>query len=124
MSVFAQDTELTKRKIVEFANIKQVPEVAVGLSILSGVSVEHLDHLFRAGNGFGLMVLCRSLALDWQTTYVVIMARRIAKQLEESDTDDLREQYAALTIPSAQRVLRFWQGRQKVTKRIFQAAPG
>ena len=30
MSVFAQDTELTKRKIVEFANIKQVPEVAVG----------------------------------------------------------------------------------------------
>ena len=124
MSAFAQDTELTKRKIVEFANIKQVPEVAVGLSILSGVSVEHLDHLFRAGNGFGLMVLCRSLALDWQTTYVVIMASRTAKQLEESDTDDLREQYAALTIPSAQRVLRFWQGRQTVAKRVFQAAPG
>jgi len=123
MSAFAQDTELTKRKIVEFANIKQVPEVAVGLSILSGASVEHIDHLFRAGNGFGLMVLCRSLGLDWPTTYVVIMASRAAKTLTESDTVDLREQYAALTIPSAQRVLRFWQGRQKMAKRVFPAAP-
>jgi len=124
MSVFAQDTELTKRKIVEFANIKQVPEVAVGLSILSGTAVEHIDHLFRAGNGFGLMVLCRSLTLDWQTTYAVIMASRAAKILGDSDTDDLREQYAALTVPSAQRVVRFWQGRQKVAKHVVQTAPG
>lgn len=124
MSAFAQDTELMKRKIVEFANIKQVPEVAVGLSILSGVSPEHIDHLFRASNGFGLMVLCRSLAFDWQTAFVVIMASRKSKELEGMPTGDLREQYAALTIPSAQRVLRFWQGRQIVTKRVFQAAPG
>ena len=120
---------------VIYTGLRQTPEMiasaavqedvdVIGLSILSGVSVEHLDHLFRAGNGFGLMVLCRSLALDWQTTYVVIMASRTAKQLEESDTDDLHEQYAALTIPSAQRVLRFWQGRQTVAKRVFQTAPG
>ena len=57
-------------------------------------------------------------------TYVVIMASRTAKQLEESDTDDLREQYAALTIPSAQRVLRFWQGRQKVANAFFKPRPG
>ena len=123
MSAFAQDTELTKRKIVEFANIKQVAEVAVGLSILSGVPAEHIDHLFRAGNGFGLMVLCRSLTLDWQTTYVVIMAGRRANKSQEGDADALRDQYAALTVPSAQRVLRFWQGRQTVAKRIFQASP-
>jgi uncharacterized protein (DUF2336 family) len=118
----AQDTELTKRKIVEFANTKQTAEVAVGLSILSGAPVEQIDRLFHAGNGFGLMVLCKSLGLDWQTTHVVIMASHAAKDLGEAEIVDLREQYVALTIPSAQRVLRFWQGRQNVAKRVFQEA--
>ena len=116
----AQDTELTKRKIVEFANTKRTAEVAVGLSILSGAPIEQIDRLFHAGNGFGLMVVCKSLALDWQTTQVVIMASRAAKSLVEAEIIDLREQYVALTIPSAQRVLRFWQGRESAVKRVFQ----
>ena len=115
---FAQDTELTKKKILEFANTKRIAEVAVGLSILSGVSVEQIDRLFLTGNGFGLMVLCKSLSLEWQDACVIIMASRASAQ-----TMELREQYAALTVPSAQRVLRFWQGRQTVAKRIFQASP-
>jgi Uncharacterised protein conserved in bacteria (DUF2336) len=118
MRPFAQDTELTKKKILEFANTKRVAEVAVGLSILSGVLIEQLDRLFFTGNGFGLMVLCKSLAMSWQDASVIIMASRAAPQ-----TTELCEDYAALTIPSAQRVLRFWQGRQKVAKRIFQTGP-
>jgi uncharacterized protein (DUF2336 family) len=119
MRPFVQDTALTKRKILEFANLKQIPEVAVGLSILSGVSAEEIDRLLNAANGFGLMVLCKSLAMDWQDAYVIIAASRAAAQ-----SIDLREQYDALTAPSAQRILRFWQGRQKVAKRVFQTGPG
>jgi hypothetical protein len=119
MRPFTQDTALTKRKILEFANLKRVTEVAVGLSILSGVPAEQIDRLIHAVNGFGLIVLCKSLAMDWQDAYVIIMASKAAAQSIE-----LREQYAALTTPSAQRVLRFWQGRQKVAKRIFQTVPG
>jgi len=118
MQPFAQDTELTKRKILEFANLKRVPEVAVGLATLSGVPVEQIDALLSTANGFGLIVLCKSLALDWQDAYVVLNTGRAASQAMQ-----LREQYAALTVPSAQRVLRFWQGRQKVAKAIFQTSP-
>ncbi|MGH6739613.1 MAG: DUF2336 domain-containing protein, partial [Bradyrhizobium sp.] len=114
MRPFAQDTDLTKRKILEFANTKRVTEVAVGLSILSGVSADQADHLLHMANGFGLMVLCKSLALDWQDAYVIVMASNA-----QSQSIDLREQYGALTVASAQRVLRFWQGRQKVAKGIF-----
>jgi hypothetical protein len=117
MRPFAQDTELTKRKILEFANTKKPAEVAVGLSILSGVPADQIDRLLNTVNGFGLMVLCKSLAMDWQDAYVIIIASRAA-----AHSIELREQYAALTVASAQRVLRFWQGRQKVTKRVFQSA--
>ncbi len=119
MRPFAQDTELVKRKMLEFANIKRVAEVAVGLAILSGVPADEINRLLHAVNGFGLMMLCKSLAMDWQDAYVVIMASKAA-----AHSIELRDQYAALTTPSAQRVLRFWQGRQKVAKRIFQPSPG
>jgi hypothetical protein len=119
MQPYVQDTALTKRKILEFANLKQIPEVAVGLSILSGVPAEEIDRLLHAPNGFGLMVLCKSLTMDWQDAYVIVAASRAAAQ-----SIDLREQYDALTTPSAQRILRFWQGRQKVAKRVFQTGPG
>jgi hypothetical protein len=65
------------------------------------------------------MVLCKSLTMDWQDAYVIIAASRAAAQSIE-----LREQYTALTVPSAQRILRFWQGRQKVAKSVFQTGPG
>ena len=78
MSAFAQDTELVKRKIMEFANLKRRTEVAVGLSILSGVPAEQIDRLLHTANGFGLMVLCKSLAMEWQDAYVVIMASHAA----------------------------------------------
>lgn len=117
MRPFAQDTDLAKRKILEFANTKRATEVAVGLSILSSVSADQVDQLLHTTNGFGLMVLCKSLALDWQDAYVIVMASSA-----KSHSGELREQYAALTVASAQRVLRFWQGRQTVAKRIFRTS--
>ena len=56
--------------------------------------------------------------MDWGLAYVIIMMCKRSAQTEE-----LREQYNALTVVSAQRVLRFWQGRQKVANDIFQAPP-
>jgi uncharacterized protein (DUF2336 family) len=123
MRVYSQDTEMTQRKILEFANKQHVAEVAVGLSILSGAPVEQVDRLLHAPNGFGLMVLCRSLAYEWQTAYEIIGASPAAMRITKTQIDEMRDQYAALTVPSAQRVLRFWQGRQKVAKHIFQANP-
>lgn len=118
MRPFSQDTDVTKRKLVEFANTKRIAEVAVGLSILSGVPAEQVDRLLHAPNAFGLIVLCKSLTMDWGLAYVIIMMCKRSAQTEE-----LREQYNALTVVSAQRVLRFWQGRQKVANDIFQAPP-
>lgn len=118
MQAFSQDTELLKRKTQEFASLKRVAEVNAGLSMLSGLPFEQIDRLFHTSNGFGLMVLCRTLALDWQTTQAIILAGDTA----EEQLVDLRDQYNALSIPSAQRLVRFWQARQKVAKHFQMAS--
>ena len=81
------------------------------LSALSGVSIDQIDKLFHASGNFGLMVLCRSIALEWITAYAVITARptRLASQTSE----ELRDKYNELSIPTALKLIHFWQGRPK-----------
>jgi hypothetical protein len=117
MEGFSQDTELLKAKTLEFAILNRAAEVNAGLSILSGLPFEQIARLSLASNGFGLMVLCKTLQLDWQGTNLVILA----SQTVEEQYDELCNQYEALSIASAQRIVRFWQARQKVAKH-FQTA--
>jgi Uncharacterised protein conserved in bacteria (DUF2336) len=112
MRQLSQDSELLQRKLLEFANQKRPGEVIVGLSILSGAPIEQVDRLFHAVTGFGFMVLCKSLGFDWNTAYLIIMAMPATANMEPAELEELGEQYAAFSVPSAQRVLRFWQGRQ------------
>jgi Uncharacterised protein conserved in bacteria (DUF2336) len=117
MNRFGQDTVLLQSKILEFAGLKRIADVIAGLSILSGVPFEQIDRLFCASNGFGLMVLCKTLALDWPAAQLIIFASQVDEQQQ-----DLCNQYNALSIPSAQRLFRFWQARQKVAQHFKDAS--
>jgi len=116
LSSVGQDTELLLTKILEFANEKRVPETIAALSLLSQISSEEIEQLFYSPNELGMVVLCKSLNLDWHRTEVVISATPAAQQYEQPQLDELREQFNALAIPSAQRLMRFWQGRQAVVR--------
>jgi hypothetical protein len=72
-----------------------------------------------------MVVLCRSLGLDWHRTEVIMSATPAAQQHEQPQLDDLHKQFDALSAASAQRLLRFWQGRQAVVRAMAkqQAAP-
>jgi uncharacterized protein (DUF2336 family) len=122
MKNFSQDTELLKAKIFEFAVKKRLAEAIVGLSILSGVPVDDIDRLFSNSNAIGLMAVCRSVMLDWQSAWAVIMTSAAAASFQ-ADLDALHEQYETLTPQSAQRLLRFWQTRQKVGRPGAAAMP-
>ena len=113
----SQDTDLAKSKILEFADSNRVAELIAVLSVLSGVNVTQIDRLFQTSNELGLTFLCKSIALELDTAFAVIMT---CNGKETSDytrlSDDFHAQYESLTVPSAQRVVRFWQGRQKIAK--------
>ncbi len=111
----SQDTELTKRKILEFADLSRMVEMTAALSVLSGVPINQIDWLFHASNELGLTVLCKSIGLELDTAFAVIMACK--GKITADDTrvfDDFHEHYNELSTASAQRIIRFWQGRQKV----------
>lgn len=114
---FSQDTDLTRAKILEFADAGRVTEMLVALSILSGVPVGHVEKLAEEESGFGLMVLCRSIVLDWNTVQSVLAMRGGA--LADKSYDDLCEQYAELSVASAARLIHFWSGRQRVSEKFW-----
>jgi RNA polymerase sigma-32 factor len=113
LAAFSQDTDVTRLKALEFADSKRVAETAVVLSVLSGVPVEPIDKLVDEPSGFGLMVLCRSVMLEWNTAKSILAARMDVPPL---DYDDLAAQFAELSVASAQKLVHFWAGRQKVAQ--------
>ncbi len=116
VAVFSQDTNLIKMKILEFADTKNVAELIAGLASVSSLTADQVDRLFYAATCFGLMILCKASALAWKTTYAVVCARPAG--LEISSHDELSEQFKGLSISSAQTLISFWQGRQKVIHAI------
>jgi uncharacterized protein (DUF2336 family) len=122
LAPLSQDTERLQTKILEFANEKRIPETLVGLAMLSQVPVEDVERLFYSPTGLGIVMLCRALGLDWLSADMIIMATPFAASADQAMLADVREQYAALSVNSAQRLLRFWQGRQAVLKAMVKKA--
>jgi uncharacterized protein (DUF2336 family) len=117
VAAFSQDTDLARSKILEFADANRVAEMIAALSILSGVPINQIDRLFRTSNEFGLAVLCKAIALKVDIAFAVIVACDGKATSEDTRIyDHFNEQYDDLSVPSAQRVIRFWQGRQKIVE--------
>jgi uncharacterized protein (DUF2336 family) len=108
-----QDTALTKAKLREFAAQRRMPEAIVALSALCGVPIDLVDHLVNTASSFGVLTLCKAIALDWPIVAAILRARLAAEDAGASDLAELSHQYLQLSVSSAQRILRFWQSRQE-----------
>ena len=116
----SQDTEGIKTELLTFAQKKQLPELAAALSMLAAIPIDLVDQLIRDDNVFGLMVLCKTAALDWTFMHAVIRARPFP-DLHTSEMDEASATYLKLSKPAAQRALRFWQANQ-INRMISQRA--
>jgi uncharacterized protein (DUF2336 family) len=109
-----QDTERVKTELLTFARYKKLPELIAALSVLAAVPIELVEQLVHDNNIFGLLVLCKAVALDWTIMHAVILARPVAQELQASELDEAYATYLKLSVSSAQRALRFWLVRKKV----------
>jgi uncharacterized protein (DUF2336 family) len=109
-----QDTEVIRSRLLAFAECHRIPELISALALLSGVAIEIVDRLVHAPSVYGTMVLCRAIALDWSQAHIVIRGRPGVGCSPAADLQEAQEEYAKLSTSSAQRLLRFWQIRQKV----------
>lgn len=109
---YSQDTAHTGRKLLEFADAHRLGESVAALSALSGLSIDLIDRLIHDPGHYGIMVLCKSLGVEWRTAHAVMSIPRIGREPRSLVIEDVYEEYQTLSTASAQRLLRFWQVRQ------------
>jgi hypothetical protein len=78
--------------------------------VLSAVPLDLVDRLMHDASPYGMMVLCRSIALEWRVALAVILARQGFGP--PIDIQEIQQDYHKLSTSAAQRLLRFWQSRQ------------
>jgi uncharacterized protein (DUF2336 family) len=111
---FSQDTALTKSKVLEFADGGRIEELVAALSILSGIRIELIGRLVCDIDAFGAMVVCKAIRLEWSVAHAVLTAVPGAGASRSAQLEELCDEYDKLSAPSAQRLLGFWQARQKM----------
>jgi len=120
VQAFGQDTELTRMRVLEFADGGKVTELVAALSVLSGIQTDLVGRLVCDQNGFGVMILCKAIALDWSITHAVLTAGPGAKA-RASQLEELCKDFERLSLSTARRLLGFWHGRMK-SRGIFEAS--
>jgi hypothetical protein len=111
VGALGQDTALTRAKLLEFADGRQTAELIAALSMLSDLSIAQVERLFNAREGFGLMVLCKAIVLDWMTAQAVIAAHPGQQDLAGEMAAGLAEQYRNLSMSFSQKLLQSWRDR-------------
>ena len=100
--------------MVQFAKAQKLEETVVALSLLTGVSIDVIDRSLDDPSDDPILILCKAMDLDWNTTLPVLTVRHGVVQLRESRAEEANKKYRKLSTYSAQRVMRFWQAREKV----------
>jgi len=112
--------ELQKRNgispaaLVQFAKAQKLEETVVALSLLTGVAIDVIDRFLDDPSDDPILILCKAMDLDWNTTLPVLTVRHGVVQLRESRAEEANKKYRKLSTYSAQRVMRSWQAREKV----------
>jgi uncharacterized protein (DUF2336 family) len=105
---------VTPATLMQFAKALKLEETVVTLSLLTGVAVDVIDRFLDDPSDDPIMILCKGMDLDWNITLAVLSVRAGTLQLRESRAEEANKKYRKLSTYSAQRVMRFWQQREKM----------
>ena len=104
--------KLTEADVVAFADSGKYEETIASLATLCSVPVEVVDRLMSGERADPVLILARAAGFGWTTVRAVICSRPGAKPSSQT-LDDAFENFERLTPATAQRVVRFWQVRQR-----------
>jgi len=110
---FSQDTEQTRRKVLQFADGNRIAELIAALSILSGVPIFVVSRLICDSEPFGAMALCKAIGLDWMIAHSVLDNLPGMSEEREEKLEEMAAQYGRLSTESAERLLGYWQACQE-----------
>jgi uncharacterized protein (DUF2336 family) len=106
---------LNESALLGFAKNFRYEESIAALSVMSGVKISSLDNLITSDRYDPILILGKTLALEWATVRALILLRLGPNRLPAlSDLESARVNFARLMPSTAERVVGFWRARQTV----------
>jgi hypothetical protein len=96
-------------------------EVAVSLAVLTSTSIEIVEQQMLSGRISGLLLLCKSKDFKWPTAKTIIL---VARERTDSELEQARQEYYALSVQTAARALRFVGAKQALMKEVSENEVG
>jgi uncharacterized protein (DUF2336 family) len=109
-----QEGQLGDEALHHFAAQNRRNEVVAALSVLSGLKHELIDTLVDADEPGGLLIVCRALGITWHPISAILKMRCGEQGLAPERLLRTHADFGNLSKPTAERVLRFWQVRQRL----------
>jgi uncharacterized protein (DUF2336 family) len=112
VALLRQKGELDEKTLFEFARSQKYEETAVALSLLSSASLEIVKPLMKSPMDDGLLIPCKVADFKWETVSAILATKLPPGSAPKAGHEKLKIDYAKLSKPNAQRLLRFWQVRE------------
>lgn len=107
-----REGRLSEPDVLGFAAAGKYEETIASLAILFAVPVEVVDQLMNGERADPILILTRAAGFGWPTVKAIISSRPGPKASGQA-LDDAFENFERLTPATAQRVVRFWQVRER-----------
>jgi len=104
----ASEGRLNEAALHEFARQRKYEETVTSLAELSESSVEVVRPLMQSLRSDGILVPCKVADLTWQTVRAILDCRFATGATGPDELAKLKNQFAALTVDKANRLLRLW----------------
>jgi uncharacterized protein (DUF2336 family) len=109
-----QSGHLVETDVVNFARARHYEALVASLSLLADLKYDAIENLMLHTEAGGLVLVCKALGFDWNTTMEILRAGGERSGLAERGLHRAHGDFMKLSKATADRVLRFWHVRQNV----------
>ncbi|HEX2655038.1 MAG TPA: DUF2336 domain-containing protein [Xanthobacteraceae bacterium] len=100
---------LGEPELIEFAKSGQFEETVAALSALLAVPIDIVDRLVSGERADPVLILCKAGGFAWPTARVIIEVAAGDRRISPSTFVSASSNFERLSLPTAKRVLKFWQ---------------
>ena len=111
-----KNNELDETTLFGFAEARKYEETVAAISLLCSAPIEIIKPLMQSPRDDGLLIPCKVAGLDWSTVSAILDVKLPLNAQPKPDRERLKSDFAKLTKPNAERLLRFWQVRHVSAK--------
>jgi uncharacterized protein (DUF2336 family) len=115
---------LHEKRIFEYAQSHQFPEVIAGLSLLCSLPANVVERGLVDTTGELPMIFARSLGFSWDTTMSLLFLGAPDHKISAHELDALEAKFSRLKTETAQSVIQLYQSRKASARAVAQSGTG